>query len=288
MRVCLLIVVCAAVITAAASARSATARAAIGPSFARLDLNALRTQAGLPPVRRFSGKLNRGCRLHNRYMAATGEFGHSERRGSRFYTAGGARAAQRSVIAMPQSLPSAAWGDSVYHRIAMLQPRLRRAGFSANSGFTCLQVLSGVSRSRRARSPQPTIFSWPPNGSQGHAPMFAGGEYPDPFDDAPGAGELGTPITFNVNGPWRHWPLVRSNVTTASIVSDLGEPVPVSVSDMSAANAAYLQGGFALLPRQSLAPNTWYTATASGSLNYFSRSWSFNTSTRFRTGDEAL
>lgn len=270
------------------SAYPGVSTAAISPTQARLDLNTLRMQTGLAPLRRFRAKLNRGCRMHNRYMSATGEFGHVERRGSHFYTFRGALAARRSVIAMPQALPSNAWGNSVYHRMAMLHPRLRTSGYSASRGFTCMQVLSGISRSRRARTPQPTLFSWPPDGSQGHAPEFGGGETPDPLDDAPGASDLGTPITFTVNGPWKYWTMVRSNVTDISLVSELGVPVPVSASDMSSANAAYLQGGFALLPRLPLAAQTWYTAAASGTLNYRGRSWSFSVSTRFRTGDEFL
>lgn len=267
------------------SASPDVSTASISPAQARLDLNNLRMQTGMAPLRRFRAKLNRGCRMHNRYMSATGEFGHVERRSSHFYTFRGARAARRSVIAMPQALPSSAWGDSVYHRMAMLHPRLRTSGYAASRGFTCMQVLSGISRSRTARMPQPAFFSWPPNGSQGHFPEFGGGETPDPLDDAPGASDLGTPITFTVNGPWKYWTMVRSNVTEFSLVSELGAPVPVSAADMSSANAAYLQGGFALLPRQPLAAQTWYTAAASGTLNYRGRSWSFSVSTRFKTGD---
>lgn len=244
----------------------------------------MRAQAGLPLVRGFHGKLNRGCRLHNRYMSRTGEFGHAERRGSPYYTATGARAAMRSVFAQPSRLPSEAWGETVYHRLSILQPRLRVSGFSAHAGFSCLQVLSGVSKSRAARTPQPALYPWPANGSTGHTPLFPGYEAPDPMLDAPGAYQLGTPLTVAVNGPWKHWQMTESGVASATLVSDAGDSIPLSVSDRSSPNARYLQGGFALLPRRALSPHTWYTATASGRISNRGNSWPFTLTTRFQTG----
>jgi hypothetical protein len=244
----------------------------------------MRAAAGVPTVRGFRKSWNKGCRMHNRYMSATGDFGHYERRSSSFYSRAGALAAQASVIAQPTALPSSAWGDTVYHRLALLQPRLRSSGYSGRYGFSCLQVLSGVSSGRRARSSRLALFPWPRNGAVGIDPTFDGAEFPDPLADAPGASDLGTPITVNVNGPWKQWRAARTNVTSASLVSDLGAPVALSVSDMSAANAAYLQGGFALLPRTFLAANTGYTFSARGTVNYRGRSWPFAISSRFATG----
>jgi hypothetical protein len=141
-----------------------------------------------------------------------------------------------------------------------------------------------VSNARSARTSQLTLYPWPSDGATGLDPTFDANEFPDPLADAPGADQLGTPITVNVNGPWKYWQLARSNVTSASMVSDDGKSIPVSVSDMSAANAAYLQGGFALLPRQGLAENTGYTYSASGYVNYNGKSWHFQTSAHFETG----
>ena len=121
----------------------ASARVSSGRAFA--DLNAMRVAAGVPPVRKFRRGWNHGCKMHNRYMHATGDFGHSENRASRFYSRSGARAGRASVIAFPSSVPSSAWGNTIYHRLAMLQPRLRRSGYAGTYGYTCLQVLSGLS-----------------------------------------------------------------------------------------------------------------------------------------------
>lgn len=274
----------AAAVAAIALTITGAAQAGVSPRSAQLDLNAMRAVSGLSAVHKFKGGWNRACRLHNRYMRATGEFGHSERRSSPYYSRSGARAAGTSVIARPSLLPSVAWGDTVYHRLAMLQPRLRSAGYDGSSGYACMQVLTGVSNARAARAGGPRLYPWPADGSTGHAPVFAGYESPDPLADAPGASQLGTPITVSVNGPWTYWQLVRSQVTAAALLSDSGASVPVSASDMNSPNGAFLQGGFALMPRQALAPFTWYTFSASGRLHYRGRTWDFSIASRFQTG----
>lgn len=271
-------------IVLAALAFVPNADARYSPRAALNDLNAMRAGSALPRVSALSGKWNRGCRLHNRYMRRTGDFSHSQSRASRYYSRLGAQAAARSVIAEPGRLPTVAFGETIYHRLALLQPRLRRTGYSSDYGFTCLQVLGGVSNAASARTPDVTTFAWPPNGSQGHAPIFRKNEWPDPRNDAPGATQLGTPITFAVNGPWKYWQIAKSRVSTASLTSELGQSIAVSVSDVNSPNGPYLQGGFALLPRRGLAANTWFTATANGVVEHQGNEYPFTASTRFRTG----
>lgn len=262
------------------------AEARYSPRSALNDLNAMRISSGIPRVRAVSSKLNKGCRLHNLYMRRTGNFGHSQSRSSRYYTRLGAQAAARSVIAEPGRLPTSAFGETIYHRLALLQPRLKRTGYSSNYGFTCLQVLSSVSNAASARTAGVTTYPWPANGMSGLDPRFSKNEWPDPLNDAPGATQLGTPITFAINGPWKHWNLADSSVTSASLTTELGQAIAVSVSDADAPNGRYLQGGFAILPRRVLPANTWHTATASGYINYEGASYPFTASTRFRTGSD--
>lgn len=238
----------------------------------------------MPPVKLFRESFNRGCRLHNRYMWRTGLFGHYENHLSSHYSKDGARAAERSVVAYPEALPGDAWLDSVYHRIALMQPRMRSSGYAASHGFTCLRVFGGISDAPRARAERPVYFAWPHDGAQNQPPSFGGNEWPDPLLDAPGADRLGTPITFAVNGPWKHWSMVESHVDHAWMIDDAGVPVAVSVSDAESENGGFLQGGFALLPRRTLTPYTGYGAGASGTVTYRGRSWPFQASTRFRTG----
>lgn len=268
----------------AALAWAPSADARYSPRTALNDLNAMRAGSGLPRVSALSPKWNRGCKLHNRYMRRTGDFSHRQSRSSRYYSRLGSQTAARSVIAEPGRLPTVAFGGTIYHRLALLQPRLKRTGYSSNYGFTCLQVLGGISNASSARTPGVTTFAWPPNGSQSHAPVFRANEWPDPRYDAPGATQLGTPITFAVNGPWKYWQIAKSRVTTASLTSELGQSIAVSVSDVNSPNGLYLQGGFALLPRRGLASNTWFTATAGGVVEYQGYEYPFTASTRFRTG----
>ncbi|MGB0890400.1 MAG: CAP domain-containing protein [Solirubrobacterales bacterium] len=260
------------------------ASAGPSPRTALGDLNQMRAASGLPRVRSVQRKWNKGCKLHNNYMRRTGEFSHRQRRSSRYYTRLGALAAARSVIAQPSALPTRAFGDTIYHRLAMLQPRLIRIGYSGQFGHTCLQVLSGVSNAASVRIRSAVAYPWPANGQTGLDPTFSQNEWPDPRADAPGATRLGTPITFSVNGPWRNWKTAKSYVTSMSLVDELGQSIPVSASDASSRNRAYLYGGFALLPRRGLSKNTWYTARASGYVAYRGARYPVTASTRFKTG----
>lgn len=251
---------------------------------ALIDLNTMRAAAGLMPVRGFRKSWNSGCRRHNAYMSQTGEFGHTERRDSVHYSRSGAKAAAASVVAQPSGLPSQTWGNTIYHRQALMQPRLRVSGFDASSGFACLRVFGGVSNRPAARTRDLAVYPYPADGTQGHSPDFDGNEFPSPFTDAPGAAELGTPITASINGPWRNWRTAVTHVTSASLISETGTQVPVSVADCHSPNAAYLQGGFAILPRAALTPETWHTVHAEGTTAAGRKSYRFSRTWRFRTG----
>ena len=248
----------------------------------------MRASAGVPPVRKFRRSWNHGCKMHNRYMQATGDFGHSENRSSRYYSRSGARAGRSSVIAFPSSLPSSAWGNTVYHRLAMLQPRLRRSGYAGSYGYSCLQVLSGLSDAPGARSSQVALYPWPSNGATGVDPTFDANEFPEPVRRRAGRDAVGTPITVNVNGPWKYWSMVRSKVTAATLTSDDGAVIPVSVADTDSADAPYLQGGFGLLPRQGLLSNAGYTFTARGYVDYNGKHWPFELTSHFQTGFDPI
>jgi hypothetical protein len=242
------------------------------------DLNAMRSAAGLRPVVRFERRWNRGCRLHNRYMSATGDFGHGENSGSDFYSRLGSDTAASSVIAEPMAVPSVAWGDTVYHRLALLQPRLRHSGFDASYGFTCMQVIDGVTGPRKRGL---ALYPWPPNGATGIPPGFDGGEAPNPLDLT--GGRMGTPLTVAVNGPWRRWYAPRSRVTAATLIPDAGAPPTLVMADDSSAHRDYLQGGFGILPQTALQPATWYTAHVTGVVAAAGRHHGFDLSWRFQT-----
>ena len=256
------------------------------PAQAFNDLNVWRAQAGEPRVLRFTSAYDTGCELHDNYMNLLGRLTHPEVAGRPGYTAGGADAGPNSVLAEPEGLPEATWVDAVYHRMGVLQPRLRVSGFAATDGYVCLRVGGpAVDNSAAARTANLTLYPWPPDGATDQPVTFghAVGETPSPLTDARGASSLGLLLSVDVNGPWSDYRAPQSKVTTASLVSADGVSVPLAISDSSAPNGGYLSGGFALLARPALTPGTRYTAhavgkvTAEGIAYPFDFTWHFTT-----------
>ena len=269
-----------------ATAQASTARS-LSPARAFADLNLWRAEAGERPVVRFSVANDRGCALHERYLSMLGTLAHPEQPGHPGYTEAGAAAGMSSVLAEPAGLPKATWVDAVYHRMSVLQPRLRVSGFAAENGYACLRTSgSAVDDSVSARTKTLTLYPWPANDATDQPLTFghAAYEMPSPLNDAPGATSLGLLLSVNVNGPWADHAAPQSTLTAASLVADGGASVPLSYSDAATPNRYYLNGGFALLPRLALQPGTSYTAHAAGIVEAagvaypFSITWHFTTS----------
>lgn len=239
------------------------------PSEAFRELNAWRAAAGIPPVREFRAAWNQGCALHNRYTQHIGRLEHFEQTSDGFYTPAGDDAARNSELVTIEAGPRRAFIDGVYHRLTVLQPRLRASGFSASYGSTCLRTAGPGVIDDETRTPDLTLYPWPPKGARDQPTTWglAALELPSPLDDAPGARTLGLLLSVSVNGPWATSLDPRSTVTQASLVADGGKPVPLAISDTRSVNGDFLDGGFALLPRAALAPLTWYTAHAEGSVS---------------------
>lgn len=103
----------------------------------RDQLNDLRKRAGLQPVE-LDERLSRGCQSHAKYVVRNldhpklaGLGIHDEDESLPGYSAEGARAGRRSVIAQ-QSEPGdsvANWMATLYHRVPLLDPAIRRIGW---------------------------------------------------------------------------------------------------------------------------------------------------------------
>ena len=268
-----------------ATALSSTT-ASLTPAQALSDLNRWRAQAGEPGVLRFTAVNNSACALHTHYLRMLGKLVHPEQPGLPGYTRAGADAGVNSVLAKPGGLPKATWVDAVYHRMSILQPRLRVSGFAASEGYACL--LTGgaaVDDSTAARTTTLTLYPWPPNGAT-HQPVtfgHAADETPSALSEAPGARSLGLLLSVNVNGPWDDHTAPWTKLTTASLVSDRGGAVPLALSDGSTRNASFLSGGFALFPRVALASGTGYTAHAAGKVTAEGVTYPFSLTWRFTT-----
>jgi hypothetical protein len=206
-------------------------------------------------------------------MAQNGRvLSHTETQGDAGYTVNGAVAGANSLLATGQVLPSHAWSDTLYHRLAMLAPRLSVSGYDASSGFTCMRTILPAATQASAL-PSLHLYPWPTPHATGVPTRFRNNEAPDPHADAPGAHTLGYILTVSVDGPWPACQALLVRVKHASLRGRHKKTVPLSVADARSPNAVVLASGFGLLPRRALAPHTAYTASATGTIATVARTY---------------
>lgn len=268
---------------AALAAAPATADAGISPSQALTVANAWRAAAHEPGIAAMDPSLNDGCHNHNSYMAQNGgQLTHTEQPGNPGYTDSGAQAGMSSVLAIPEGDPRI-WEQGVYHRMAVLQPRLRTSGFDASQGFTCMQI-RGIDDSPATHTAGLTLYPWPADGTKGVPLSFSGGESPSPYDETPGVSQLGFLLSVEVNGPWSNYLAPETKVSAASLTTDGGTPVALTaVDDSSSKSGPYIDSGFALFPHGRLLPATLYAAHARGSVTAEGAAYPFDLTWRFKT-----
>ncbi|HEX5852328.1 MAG TPA: hypothetical protein VFY36_04490 [Solirubrobacteraceae bacterium] len=251
----------AALAAAAGFARPAAASTlTVAQAFA--DLNGWRQLAGEPPVLYEDPNLSHGCQLHNAYLATNRIGGHDEDPTLPGYSQLGAQAGSSSVLVDAEMLPRVGFERAVFHRLALLQPRLQTSWYDANFGNTCMGVF-GLNDA--VRTPVLTLYPWPFSNQRRVPVDFATDEFPSPYDDAPGAQRLGYPLSVQVNGPWSGSDSVT--VADAQLVSDRSGPTRVVSVDANSVHGDVLSGGFALLPFSALGYHQWYTASVSGTVS---------------------
>jgi hypothetical protein len=119
------------------------------------------------------------------------------------------------------------------------------------------------------------LYPWPPNGGTGVPLTFDAHESPNPYDLTPGVKQLGYLLSVNANGPWYSIYSTHMRISYASLVTDGGTPVQVTVADDNTPSIApYLDADFALFPHGALKPATTYTARAVGKAENSSNSLS--------------
>jgi hypothetical protein len=256
----LVITAVAAAVAAVPALPAAASTPTIAQAFA--DLNGWRQLAGEPPVLYEDPNLSHGCQLHNAYLATNHVVGHFEDPTLPGYSQLGAQAGGSSVVVDTETLPRAGFERAVFHRLALLQPRLQTSWFDASFGNTCMGVF-GLSET--VRTPSLTLYPWPFSNQRQVPVDFATNEFPSPYDDAPGATRLGYPLSVQVNGPWSGSDVVT--LATAQLVSDRTGPTRVVSVDAGSVHGDVLNGGFALLPFSPLGYHQWYTASASGTVS---------------------
>jgi hypothetical protein len=261
---------CLALLCGAGTAQAAP----LTPAQALTELNGWRAQAGLPAVTQMYGPWNDACHAHDLYMGLNG-FGHFEDPNKPGYTPEGAEAGPASdlfYVSGGAAPGPRIFDGAVYHRVSLLEPRLRLSGWDATGQYGCLRhtgnaSLPAIDTTPAGRTAGLEAHPWPADGQTGVPRQFGNNESPDPHDDAGVSGTLGYLLSVNWNGPWSDPGYVTTDVTSASLTpSGGGAPIAVGISDRDARNGPYIAPGFALIPRAPLAANTTYTATASGTV----------------------
>jgi hypothetical protein len=284
------------------------------PAQAIAELNAWRAQVGEEPVSSADvATWDQGCADHNQYEQDNGTLTHFENSSLPGYTPLGDTAGPDSVLAESVSapnptpeaalLPATTWDSAVFHRVAVLEPRLANIGFNATtfqSGSTyrswaCLwdQNMNSNDEPPTAlddtrTTPSLALYPSPANGATYVPTVFpAGTETPNPATETgvPAGATLGWLLNVEINGPWPDGGgggIVWADVTSASLENDATRAtVPIVVSQCgdtpcsasgttcaapSTALGCYFGGGFGILPLEALSPDTTYHVSATGTV----------------------
>jgi hypothetical protein len=289
----------AALVAAACLLAPAVASAAPTPEQAAAELNVWRAEVGETPVATpTNATLDTGCADHDNYEHMNGNtLSHVETNGDPGFSTLGSEAGVDSVLAEtvgPASdaalLPGPVWDAGVFHRAALLQPRLALTGFDATAfgsvTFACMWI-----QNQSAQDPAPVmdntrttpglaLYPSPANGAY-HVPTVfpAHTESPDPAQETgvpPGA-TLGWLLNVEINGPWadgQFGNLAYAHDVTATLAPDgTTNDVPVVVSQCGSSGCfggggtsegIFFQGGFGIFPTQPLAANTTYRVVLTG------------------------
>ncbi len=273
--------------------------APIPPWLARL--NGYRAAVHIPPVSE-DAALSIGDAAHARYLvenygeavargAHLGAEMHTEQAGAPGYSAAGLEAASASDVAQWAGHGAASfsaeqaidgWIAIPFHRLPILSPRLKRAGYgqycSEGRCAAALNVLTGAERMR----PIPNLFKdpiqFPADGST-IALKTAGGEWPDPLSSCPGyALPTGPPITLQL-GSW-----YQPKMSAFSIKRDGTEVAACGFDANSYANPDFAvqqtgrgvlrdYGAVVVIPREPLIAGSTYSVSITADGKPYT--WSF-------------
>lgn len=298
---------CFVVILASTLSTAIPASAAVTSEQAVAFVNQQRAANGLPSVAA-DPNLALGCRQHNRYMQAAGDYSHGEDPSSPYSTPkgqgqgpyGGSEVLATGDGYSPEG--RGPWEWAPIHLYLMLHPDRTRVGYDASSGYACMRAAG--SRTEEAGSLEPRFFSYPGPQSSGIYPDEYAAEWPytpQQLVGIPEGGVTGTNIllfslgtrglraaSFALNGP--------AGAVAARMV-DEGTSNEVG-------SGSWFAGGGVIVPEQPLAEHTTYTVSVrwrnlaygearegepAGSLaktEFFSQEFSFTTGAMSRESRE--
>jgi hypothetical protein len=276
-----------------------SAQGSTTPEQALEALNVWRAGIGLAPVTQLDAEMSEGCRLHNRYEMLNHVLQHAEAQGNPGYSLQGLAAAKSSVLGGEAPGPREVWGETLYHRVALQNPRLNRTWWAASDGFACMGTTGGftvedsegsfdVPPVQRASGFPSELVAYldPQPGSEAIPPLGPEGETPDPRDLVPGQPDLiGWIPTAVFDGPWATGTEFDISIASASMAPDGGAPIAIVTE------TTYEPESVAIIPHSPLQPLTWYTAHATGVLRERDippDEFAFDLTWRFRTSDEEV
>lgn len=243
-------------------------------------INAHRKAGGLELVQLDPG-LSRGCAAHARYLvtnvdqpSAQGLGLHTEDPKLPGYSREGERAGKAAVIFLGREGADAVdgWMGSLFHRIPLLESRLRKVGYGVARGgpagvTVVLDATNGLGPGKEA-----PVIVYPSDGQKG-VPLDFSPEIPDPIPLA-----LGRKAGYPVTAIFSDGALVKD--VKASIKDPAGVEIEVWLScPERPAEADFQRNTVGLIPRQPLRPATTYTVTLGARVTgkAFQKTWSFST-----------
>jgi hypothetical protein len=219
------------------------------------DWNRLRLRNGLPPAF-LDPDLTRGAMLHAAYMDKWGR-GHDEDKAKELFTEEGAKAGKNSSVGPAPAVKEISFCyDSLYHRLMLFHPDLRKVGIGVGAKWTALDGLSA--REKRE-------WTWPviiPAAGNDLVPLAFAGENPAPhpevLDSLQRQKEAGFPITLT-------FPDTKVTAAEAELRVDGSDGAPVEFllsSPEKPANPAQPMNfrSICVIPLRKLTPATTYWA----------------------------
>lgn len=246
-------------------------------------INVHRKTAGLEPVAA-DPALSKGCAAHAAYLVtnvdhpSTQGLGlHGEDPKLPGYTKEGERAGKASVIFLGLEGEAAVegWMGSFFHRIPLMQSRLRKVGYGVARGGPAKVTLVLDATNGMGPGKDSTVVLYPAD-DQKDVPLAFVAEIPDPIPDSL-TNKAGYPIT----AIFAEGALIKD--AKASLKDAAGNDVPVWFSSPERPAAAdYQRNTIGLIPKKPLQAQTAYTATFSALVRGkpWLKTWTFTTADR--------
>jgi hypothetical protein len=270
----------AEVLEGAAAPQSVSGGGPARPDDVLARINRHRRAAGLDGVA-WDEDLARGAALHAEYLRLNpdvlqrGLEAHEEDPQRPGFTPEGQRAGRHSDIAyVPLDDAVEAWMATLYHRIPLLRPTLRRVGGAHVQGgpWNWIAVLDCVSGCEGSWGDRVVLYP-PPDGRD--VPLEFGGETPDPIP-AGAPRPAGYPITVHFPPGWT---VVRVHASLRRGTAEV--PFHLSTPESPATDFPQ-QDTVCIIPERRLEPRATYSVRVEATVNGTARTfeWSFTTAER--------